>query len=173
MRNKSPEETILDLVIQDHSRIEVIYFLMSEDNIKKQLRLPYVSLGSDAASMAPESVFLKSSTHPRTYGNFANLLGKYVREEKLIPLDSAIFKMTALPASQLHLQRRGSLVPGYFADLVVFDPSTVRSNSTYENPHQLATGVEDVFVNGIQVLKNGQHTGAKPGKVVYGPGWRP
>jgi N-acyl-D-amino-acid deacylase len=172
MRNKSPEETIIDLVIQDHSRVEVIYFLMSEDNVKKQIKLPYMSFGSDAPSMAPEGIFLKSSTHPRAYGNFANLLGKYVREEKLIPLQEAIYRLSGLPAQQLKLKNRGLLKPGNFADIVIFDPGTIVANATYEKPHQLATGVSDVFVNGIEVLKDGEHTGAKPGRVVYGPGYK-
>jgi N-acyl-D-amino-acid deacylase len=171
LRNKTPEETIIDLVIQDHSRVEVIYFLMSEDNVKKQIKLPYMSFGSDASSMAPEGIFLKNSAHPRTYGNFANLLGKYVREERIIPLEEAIYRLTRLPASQLHIQKRGELHVGNYADITVFDPATIKSNATYENPHQLASGVSDVFVNGIQVLKNGKHTGAKPGTAVYGPGF--
>ncbi|MBN8851287.1 MAG: aminoacylase [Sphingobacteriales bacterium 50-39] len=172
MRHTSPEETIIDLVIQDHSRVEVIYFLMSEDNIKKEIRLPYMTFGSDAASMAPEGVFLKSSTHPRAYGNSAHLLGTYVREEKVIPLEEAIHKLSGLAAARLKLKKRGELRAGYYADVVIFDPATVRANSTYEQPHQLATGVSGVFVNGVEVLKDGQHTGAKPGKAVFGPGYR-
>jgi N-acyl-D-amino-acid deacylase len=173
LRGTGPEETIIDLIIQDHSRIEVIYFLMSEDNIRKQIQLPYMSFGSDAASMAPEGVFLKSSTHPRAYGNFANLLGKYVREEKLISLQEAVRRLTGLPASQLKLKKRGLIRVGDYADLVVFDPNTIKSNATYENPQQLATGVIDVWVNGVQVLKEGNHSGAKPGRAVYGPGYMP
>lgn len=172
MRHTSPEETIIDLVIQDHSRVEVIYFLMSEDNVKKEIQLPYMSFGSDEASMAPEGIFLKSSCHPRAYGNFAKLLGTYVRDEKLLPLEAAIHQLTGMPAGLLHLKRRGELKVGNYADVVVFDPATIRANSTYEQPHQLATGVADVFVNGTQVLKNGTHTGAKPGRVVYGPGYK-
>ena len=172
MRNKSPEETIIDLVIQDHTRVGVIYFLMSEDNVKKEIKLPYMSFGSDAASMAPEGVFLKNSTHPRAYGNFANLLGKYVREEKLISLEEAVYRLSGLAAKQLHIQKRGALKTGNYADVVVFDPATIRSNATYEKPQQLATGVTDVFVNGIQTLKEGNHTGAKKGSVVYGPGYK-
>jgi N-acyl-D-amino-acid deacylase len=172
MRNKTPEETIIDLVIQDHSRVEVIYFLMSEDNVKKEIKLPYMSFGSDGASMSPEGVFLKSSTHPRAYGNFANLLGKYVRDEKLIPLQEAIYRLSGLPAQQLNLKSRGLVKAGYFADIVIFDPDSIRANSTYERPHQLATGVIDVFVNGTEVLKDGQHTGAKPGRAIYGPGYK-
>ena len=173
LRGTGPEETIIDLIIQDHSRIEVIYFLMSEDNIRKQIQLPYMSFGSDAASMAPEGVFLKSSTHPRAYGNFANLLGKYVREEKLISLQEAVRRLTGLSASQLKLKKRGLIRVGDYADLVVFDPNTIKSNATYEHPQQLATGVIDVWVNGVQVLKEGNHSGAKPGRAVYGPGYMP
>jgi N-acyl-D-amino-acid deacylase len=170
MRNKSPEETIVDLIIQDHSRIEVIYFLMSEDNVKKEIKLPYMTFGSDAASMAPEGVFLKSSTHPRAYGNFANLLGHYVREEKLISLDEALHRLTGLTAKQLHIKKRGTLEVGNYADVVVFDPGRINGLATYEKPHQLASGVVDVFVNGTEVLKDSMHTGAKPGRVVFGPG---
>jgi len=172
MRHTSPEETIIDLVIQDHSRVEVIYFLMSEDNVRKEIKLPYMTFGSDEASMAPEGIFLKSSCHPRAYGNFAKLLGTYVRDEKLITLEAAIHKLTGMPAGLLHLKKRGGLKVGNYADIVVFDPATIRANSTYEQPHQLATGVSDVFVNGIQVLKSGTHTGAKPGRVVYGAGYK-
>ena len=172
MRHKSPEETIIDLVIQDHSRVEVIYFLMSEDNVKKEIRLPYMCFGSDAASMAPEGVFLKSSTHPRAYGNFARLLGTYVRDEKVIPLEEAIYKLSGLAAARLKLKKRGELRSGYYADVVIFDPATIRANATYEQPHQLATGVSGVFVNGVEVLKDGQHTGARPGRAVFGPGYK-
>ena len=172
MRHTTPEETAIDLVIQDHSRVEVIYFLMSEDNVKKEIRLPYMTFGSDEASMAPEGVFLKSSCHPRAYGNFAKLLGTYVRDENLITLEDAIHRLSGMPAQQLHLKRRGELQPGNYADVVVFDPATIEAHSTYEKPHQLATGVSDVFVNGAQVLKSGEHTGAKPGRVVYGPGYK-
>jgi N-acyl-D-amino-acid deacylase len=172
IRHKSPEETIIDLVIQDHSRVEVIYFLMSEENVKKEIRLPYMTFGSDASSMAPEGVFLKSSTHPRAYGNFARLLGTYVREDKVIPLEEAIHKLSGLAADRLKLKKRGELRAGYYADVVIFDPATVRANATYEQPHQLATGVSGVFVNGVEVLKDGQHTGAKPGRAVFGPGFK-
>ena len=170
MRHKSPEETIIDLVILDHSRVEVVYFLMDEENVKKQLKLPYMSFGSDAASMAPEGVFLKSSTHPRAYGNFARLLGKYVRDEKLETLEQAIHQLTGLAADQLHIQKRGRLAVGNFADVVVFDPLRIKDNASFEKPHQLAEGVQDVFVNGVQVLKDGKHTGAKAGRAVFGPG---
>lgn len=170
MRNSTPPETAIDLVIQDGSRVESVYFLMLEDNLKKQIALPWVSFDSDAASQAPEGNFLKSSVHPRAYGNFARLLGKYVREEKVISLEEAIRRLTTLPANNLKVKRRGSLTPGYFADVVVFDPATIKDHATFENPQQYATGVQHVFVNGEQVLKDGEHTGAKPGRVVRGPG---
>ena len=170
LRGKDPVETIMDLVLEDRSRIGTIYFLMSEENIKKQIRLPWVSFGSDAASIAPEGVFLKSSAHPRAYGNFARLLGKYVRDEKVISLTEAIRRLTGLPATNLELDHRGFLKPGIFADVVVFDPRTIADRATFENPHQFAVGVKDVFVNGVQVLKDGEHTGAKPGKALSGPG---
>jgi len=166
MRNESPEDAAIDLVIEDDSRIGTIYFLMSEDNIRKQIAQPWVTFGSDASAPAPEGVFLKSHEHPRAYGNFANLLGKYVREEHVIPLQEAVKRMTYLPASQLHIDERGLLRPGYFADVVVFDPQTIAARATYPDPHQYATGVADVFVNGIQVLREGMHTGATPGRVV-------
>ena len=160
----------MDLVLEDRSRIGTIYFLMSEDNIKKQIRQPWVSFGSDAASIAPEGVFLKSSAHPRAYGNFARLLGKYVREEKAISLAEAVRRLSGLPATNLGLDRRGFLKEGMFADVVVFDPQTIADRATFENPHQLAVGVKHVFVNGVQVLKDGEHTGAKPGRALWGPG---
>jgi N-acyl-D-amino-acid deacylase len=172
MRGKSPEETAIDLVIEDGSRVGTIYFLMSEENVQKQIKLPWVSFCSDAGSLAPEGVFLKSSTHPRAYGNFARLLGKYVRDEHVIPLAEAIRRLSSLPAENLKLDRRGRLKKGYYADVVVFDPNTICDNATYEKPHQYATGVVDVFVNGTQVLKDGEHTGATPGRVVRGPGWK-
>jgi len=172
MRGKSPEETAIDLVIEDDSRVSTIYFLMSEENVKKQIGLPWVSFCSDAGSLAPEGVFLKSSTHPRAYGNFARLLGKYVRDEKVITLAEAVRRLTSLPAENLKLDRRGKLKKGYYADIVVFDPDTICDHATYEKPHQYATGVVHVFVNGIQVLKDGEHTDAKPGRVVRGPGWK-
>ncbi|MFN0124706.1 MAG: N-acyl-D-amino-acid deacylase family protein [Blastocatellia bacterium] len=170
MRGKSPEETAMDLILEDQSRVGTIYFMMSEDNIKKQFRRPWISLGSDAASMATEGVFLKSSAHPRAYGTFARFLGKYVREEKLMPLEQAIHRMSGLPATNLELDRRGFLKPGYFADVVIFDPATVADKATFADPHQYAVGVRDVLVNGAHVLKNGEHTGAKPGRALYGPG---
>lgn len=171
-RGKSPEETVIDLVVEDDSRVSSVYFLMSEDNVCQQIQLPWVSFGSDGASMAPEGVFLKSSTHPRAYGNFARLLGKYVREEKIIPLEEAIRRLTSLPAGNLKLDRRGLLAPGYFADVVIFDPDEIQDRATFRDPHQYATGVLHVFVNGVQVLRDGKHTGATPGRVVRGPGWR-
>lgn len=171
-RRKSPEETILDLVVEDGSRVGAVYFMMSEENVRKQIAYPWVSFGSDAASMAPEGVFLKSSTHPRAYGNVARLLGKYVRDEKVIPLQEAIRRLTALPAANLKLKNRGRLAKNYFADIVIFDPKTIQDHATFQKPHQLATGVIHVFVNGVQVLENGQHTGATPGQVIRGPGWK-
>ncbi|MDQ7065025.1 MAG: D-aminoacylase [candidate division KSB1 bacterium] len=170
MRGKSPEETAIDLVIQDDSRVEAVYFIMSEDNVRRKIQTPWVSFCSDAGSLAPEGVFLKFNPHPRAYGNFARLLGRYVRDEKLIALEEAIRRLTSFPAQNLRIQKRGLLKPGYYADVVVFDPDRIQDRATYEKPHQLAVGVEHVFVNGVQVLKNGEHTGATPGRVVYGPG---
>ena len=170
MRGKDPIETIMDLVLEDRSRIGTIYFLMSEDNIKKQIARPWVSFGSDAASIAPEGVFLRSAAHPRAYGNFARLLGRYVREGKVISLAEAVRRLTSLPATNLGLDHRGFLKVGMFADVVVFDPQTIADRATFENPHQLAVGVRDVFINGAQVLKNGEHTGVKPGRALWGPG---
>lgn len=172
LRGKSPEETAMDLVIEDGSRVDTVYFLMSEENVRKQVALPWVSFNSDAASLAPEGVFLKSNPHPRAYGNFARLLARYVRNEKIIPLEAAIHRLTAFPARTLKLDRRGALKRGHYADLVVFDPAKIQDHATFEQPHQYATGVRDVFVNGVQVLKDGEHTGAKPGQVVRGPGWK-
>jgi N-acyl-D-amino-acid deacylase len=172
MRKKSPEETAIDLVIEDDSRVNTIYFLMSEENVKKQIKLAWVSFCSDAGSLAPEGVFLKSSTHPRAYGNFARLLGKYVRDEHVITLAEAVRRLTSLPAENLKLDRRGRLEKGCYADIVVFDPNTISDHATYEKPQQYATGMVHVFVNGTQVLKDGEHTGAKPGRVVRGPGWK-
>ena len=172
MRGKDPIETIMDLVVEDRSRVGTVYFMISEDNIRKQIKLPWVSFGSDAASMAPEPPFTKSSAHPRAYGNFARLLGKYVREEKVIPLEEAVRRLSGLPASNLELDRRGFLKEGMFADVVVFDPATIADRATFENPHQYATGVKHVFVNGTQVLKDGEHTGAKPGRALWGAGKR-
>ncbi|MBK7705965.1 MAG: D-aminoacylase [Acidobacteria bacterium] len=170
MRGTDPENTILDLVLEDESRVGTVYFLMDEENIRKQIRYPWVSFGSDAESMAPEGAFLKSNPHPRAYGNFARLLGKYVREEKLITLEEAIRRLSGLPATNLELDRRGFLKSGYFADVVIFDPRTIADKATFENPHQFAVGVRDVFVNGVQLLKNGEHTGKFSGKALWGPG---
>ena len=172
LRGKSPEETAMDLVVEDGSRVATIYFLMSEENVRKQIALPWVSFDSDEGSYATEGVSLKSNPHPRAYGSFARLLGKYVRDEKLIPLAEAIRRLTAFPAETLKLDRRGALKPGHFADIVVFDPARIQDHATFEKPHQYATGVAHVFVNGVQVLKGGEHTGAKPGRVVRGPGWK-
>ncbi len=171
MRGKSPEETAIDLVIQDESRVGTVYFLMTEENIKKQIKLPYMSFGSDAGTMSPEGVFSKNSTHPRAFGNFARLLGKYVREENVISLEEAIYKLTGLPASNLKIQNRGQLKKGYFADVVVFDPNEISDHATFENPMQYATGVNHVWVNGTHVLENGNHTGAYGGRFVKGPGY--
>ncbi len=170
LRGQPPEEVIMDLVLEDQSRVGTVYFLMSEENIRKQIKLPWVSFGSDAASMAPEEPFTRSSAHPRAYGNFARLLGKYVREERVIPLEEAIHRLTGLPATNLELDRRGFLKEGMFADVVVFDPATIADRATFERPHQYAVGVRHVFVNGVQVLKDGEHTGAKPGRALWGPG---
>ncbi len=172
MRGKSPAETAIDLVIEDYSRVETVYFLMSEENVKRQIKLPWVSFCSDARSLAPEGVFLKSNSHPRTYGSFARLLGKYVRREKVITLAEAVRRLTSLPADNLKLDRRGKLKKGYYADIVIFDPETIIDHATFEKPHQYSTGMLHVFVNGTQVLKDGEHTGAKPGRVVRGPGWK-
>ncbi|MCU1382932.1 MAG: aminoacylase [Acidobacteria bacterium] len=171
-RGTSVQDTAMDLVVEDGSRVQVVYFLMSEDNVKRQIALPWVSFGADASSMAPEDPFIRTSTHPRAYGNFARLLGKYVRDEHVIPMAEAIRKLTSLPAATLRIKERGRLAQGYFADVVVFDPKTIADTSTYEKPHQYAVGVRQVWVNGGQVLKDGEHTGQKPGRVVRGPGWK-
>jgi N-acyl-D-amino-acid deacylase len=170
LRGEDPVDTIMNLVLEDRSRVGTVYFMMSEENLRKQIRLPWVSFGSDAASMAPELPFTKSSAHPRAYGNFARLLGRYVREERVIPLEEAVRRLTGLPATNLELDRRGFLREGMYADVVVFDPRTIADRATFEKPHQFAVGVKHVFVNGGQVLKDGEHTGAKPGRAVYGPG---
>jgi len=171
MRGKSPEETAAELVAEDGTRVDVVYFSMRESNVRREVGLPWMSFGSDENSEAPEGVFLKSSSHPRAYGNVARLLGHYVRDEHAATLPDAIRRLTSLPATNLSLRQRGWLKPGYYADVVVFDPATIQDHATFEKPKQLATGVEDVFVNGVQVLKGGKHTGAKPGRVVRGPGW--
>lgn len=169
-RGQSPEDAAMDLVAEDGSRVQVVYFLMSEDNIRKQLTLPWLSFCSDAGSMAPEGVFVKSSTHPRAYGNFSRVIGRYVRDEKVLTLQEAVRKLTSLPARNLKIQKRGTLAPGHFADVVVFDPAKIQDHATFEKPHQYSTGMVHVLVNGVQVLKDGEHTGATPGRVVYGPG---
>jgi N-acyl-D-amino-acid deacylase len=170
-RGTSPQQTAIDLVIEDGSRVQVVYFLMSEDNVRRQIAIPWVAFDSDAASMAPVAPFTNSSTHPRAYGNFARLLGKYVREEGVIPLEEAVRKLTSFPAGNLGIRDRGLLAEGYFADVVIFDPEEIGDRATYEEPHQYSVGVVHVFVNGIQVLEDGEHTGATPGRVVRGPGW--
>lgn len=171
MRGTSPEDTIIDLLIEDGSRVDTIYFLMNEDNLRRNIGKPYVMFGSDAAAVAPEGAFLLSNPHPRTYGNFARLLARYVREEGVIPLEEAIRRLTSLPADELRIRERGRLKPGHYADVVIFDPASVQDHATYDDPHQLATGVRDVFVNGVAVLRDEKHTGATPGRVVRGPGW--
>ena len=173
LRGKSPEETVLDLIIEDDSMVGTAYFLMSEDNVELGLKQPWVSLGSDAESSAPEGVFLKSSTHPRAYGNVARFLGHYVRDRKLMPLEEGVHRLTGLPAHNWKLKDRGCLAVGCYADIVVFDPVTIIDHATYDQPMQYATGVSDVWVNGVQVLRDGEHTGAMPGRVVRGPGWKP
>ena len=170
-RHKPPEEAAADLIAEDGTRIQVVYFGMSEDNVRRETALPWMSFGSDADSEGPYGVFLKSSTHPRAYGNVARLLGKYVRDEKTTTLQDAVRRLTSLPATNLSIRQRGWLKPGYYADVVVFDPATIRDTATFERPQQLAKGVDDVFINGVQVWRAGKHTGAKPGRFVRGPGW--
>ena len=170
--NKHYADVAIDFVIEDGSRVDVVYFLMSEENIKKQIKLPYMSFGSDAGSIAPEGDFLNYNPHPRAYGNFSRLLGKYVRDEKVITLENAIRKLSGLSADKLKLKKRGYLKKGYFADIVIFNPDSIQDHSTFKNPHQLSTGMHHVFVNGVQVLKNGNHTGKMPGRFVKGPGYR-
>ncbi|TMM53296.1 D-aminoacylase [Maribacter algarum] len=171
-RNISPEEAIVDLIYEDNSRIQVVYFSMSEENIKKKLALPYMSICSDSGSYTNEGVFLEQSTHPRAYGSFARLLGKYVREEKVVSLEDAVYKLTTLPATNLKLKKRGALKEGFYADITVFDSAKIKDNATFEKPHQYATGMQHVLVNGTVVLKDGEHTGSFPGRVVRGPGWK-
>lgn len=171
-RNISPKECVATLIVEDNSRIQSVFFSMSEKNVKKKITLPFMSFCSDAGSISNEGVFLNSNPHPRAYGSFARLLGKYVRDEKLIPLEEAIRRLTSFPAGNLKIKKRGLLKEGYFADIVVFDPETIQDNSTFQEPHQYSTGVSHVLVNGIHVLKDGEHTGAKPGRVVRGPGWK-
>jgi len=170
-RGTSPEDTAIDLVIEDDSRVETAYFLMSENNIRRKIERPWVAFGSDAESVAPEGAFLLSNPHPRTYGNFARLLGRYVRDEGVIPLQEAIRRLTTLPATNLRLRDRGALKEGYYADIAVFDPTAIRDHATYAEPHRYATGMLHVLVNGVPVLLHGEHTGATPGRFVRGPGW--
>lgn len=171
MRGTTPEETAMDLVVEDGSRVGTTYFLMSEDNVREGIKLPWMSFGSDEASQPAEGVFLQSAVHPRAYANFARLLGRYVRDEKLITLQEAVRRLTSLPAGNLGIPERGVVKPGYFADIVVFDPVTIMDNATFDQPHQYATGVRDVFVNGVAVLRKGEPTAATPGRAVRGPGW--
>ena len=171
-RGTAPDETLMDLIVEDNSRIFTMYFCMSEDNLRKQIKVPWVSFCSDAESQAPEGVFLKTNPHPRAYGSFAKLLGKYVRDEQIITLEEAVRRLTTLPAANLKLKQRGALKAGYFADVVVFDPAKVQDYATPDKPHQYSVGMVHVFVNGEQVLKDGEHTDAKPGRVVRGPGYK-
>ena len=171
IRGTDPRFTAMDLIIEDGSRVNTVYFTQSEDVVRKAVALPWVSFNSDAASLAPEGVFLKSNPHPRAYGSFARVLGKYVRDEQLLPMEEAIRKLAALPSLNLRIDRRGKLKTGYYADVVVFDPQTIQDHATFVEPHQYATGMLHVFVNGVQVLKDGEHTGATPGRFVRGPGW--
>jgi N-acyl-D-amino-acid deacylase len=170
MHSKDPIETIMDLISEDESRIDAMYFLMSEENVRKELAKPWVSFGSDEASQAPEGVFVKSHPHPRAYGNFARVLGKYARDEKVLTLPEAVRRLSALPATNLGLDHRGFIREGMFADVVVFDPATIADRATFDKPHQYAVGMKHVFVNGVQVLKDGEHTDAKPGRALWGPG---
>ncbi|HEX5490553.1 MAG TPA: D-aminoacylase [Candidatus Udaeobacter sp.] len=170
MRGKDPIDTAMDLIAEDESRISTVYYVMSEENVKKELRKPWISFGSDEASQAPEPPFTKSNPHPRAYGNFVRVLGKYVRDEKVLPMSDAIHRLSGLPATNLGLDHRGFLKEGMFADVVVFDPKTITDHATFDKPHQYATGMKHVFVNGIQVIKDGEHTGAKPGRALWGPG---
>jgi N-acyl-D-amino-acid deacylase len=172
IRKKSPEATAMDLIVRDSTRIQVAYFLMNEANVKKQIALPWVSFCSDEAAYADSGIFLKSSVHPRAYGNFVRVLGKYSRDEKVITLQEAIRKLCYLPATNLKIPKRGALAKGYYADIVIFDPLKVKDHATFTQPHQYATGVNDVFVNGVQVLENGRHTGMMPGRFIKGPGYR-
>jgi N-acyl-D-amino-acid deacylase len=170
MRGKDPIDTIMDLLSEDESRIDAMYFVMSEENVRKELAKPWISFGSDEASQAPEGVFLKSNPHPRAYGNFARVLGKYTRDEKVLTLPEAVRRLSALAATNLGLDRRGFIQEGMFADVVVFDPATIGDRATFDKPHQYAIGMKHVFVNGVQVLKDGEHTGARPGRALWGPG---
>ncbi len=172
LRGQDPLEAALDLIIEDDSRVGTVFFSMSEENVRREVGLPWVSFCSDSASLAPEGVFLNYHPHPRSYGAFARVYAKYVRDEGVISLAEAVRRMTALPADNLKLDRRGRLQPGYFADVVIFDPATIQDHATFAQPHQYATGVQHVLVNGVPVIADGEHTGATPGRVVRGPGWR-
>jgi N-acyl-D-amino-acid deacylase len=172
MRGTSPEDTIMDLIVEDDSRVGCVFFTMSEDNVRKAIGTPWMSFCSDSQSLAPAGVFLKNSTHPRAYGSFARVLGKYVRDELVIPLEEAVRRLSAFPADNLGLERRGRLLPGRYADVVVFDPKTVQDHATFDQPHQYASGMQHVFVNGVQVLEDGEHTNARPGRVLRGRGYR-
>jgi N-acyl-D-amino-acid deacylase len=171
MRGSDPAATAIDLVLEDNSRVGVCYFMMSEDNVRKKVAQPWVSFGSDEEASATEGVFLESNNHPRAFGTFARVLGKYSRDEKVVPLEEAVRRMTSFPAANIGIRDRGQLTEGYFADVVIFDPESIQDHATFEEPHQYATGVEHVFVNGGHVVANGEHTGATPGRVVRGPGW--
>ena len=172
-RGAGPEETVLDLIVEDDSRVGATYFLMSEDNVRRQVAVPWMSFASDSASLAPEGVFLRSAPHPRAYGTFARVLGRYVRDERAAPLEEVIRRLTSFPCETLGLAGRGRLAPDRHADVVIFDPATIRDQATYAEPHRYATGVHHVLVNGVPVIRDGEHTGATPGRVVRGPGWRP
>lgn len=171
-RGTSPEDTLMDLIVEDNSRVFTMYFSMSEDNLRRQAALPWVSFCSDAGSQAPEGVFLKSNPHPRAYGSFARVLAKYVRDERLIPLEEAVRRLTSFPAANLKIEGRGWLRPGYAADVAIFDPDKVQDHATPQQPHRYSTGMVYVLVNGAPVLYDGEHTGATPGRVVRGPGWK-
>jgi N-acyl-D-amino-acid deacylase len=170
LRGEDPVDTIMNLMVEDQSRVGAVYFMMTEDNIRKAIVLPWVSFGSDAASMAPELPFTRSATHPRAYGNFARVLGKYVRTDRILTLEEAVRKLSGLPATNLDLDQRGFIKTGMFADIVAFDPATIADRATFEHPHQYAVGMQHVFVNGVQVLKAGEHTGARPGRALWGRG---
>jgi N-acyl-D-amino-acid deacylase len=169
-RGKSPEEVVAELIVEDGTRVQVVYFGMSEANVAREVTLPWMSFGSDAAALAPEAVYLKSSTHPRAYGNVARLLGKYVRDEKRVPLAEAVRRLSALPAENLKLADRGRLKPGYFADIAIFDAGKIADRATIAKPQQYAVGMRHVLINGVPVLRDGEHTGATPGRFVKGPG---
>lgn len=171
MRGTSPVETAMDLVVEDGSRVGTAYFLMSDENLKRKVALPWMSFGSDAGAPATRDPFTRSGTHPRAYGNFARVFAKYVREEGVLSVADAVRKMTSLPAERLKLPRRGRLKPGYYADIVVFDPDTIQDHSTFDDPHQYSTGVDHVWINGTMVLRDGEHTDARPGLFIRGPGW--